>query len=69
MEYISVKQFAEKYGISERTARNYCATGKISGAFLVGKTWNIPSSATLPTKNKKVSPLLSRLREEKESTW
>lgn len=67
MEYISVKQFAEKYGISERTARNYCATGKISGAFLVGKTWNIPSSAMLPTKNKKVSPLLSRLREEKES--
>ena len=33
MEYISVMQFAEKYGISERTARNYCANGKIDGAF------------------------------------
>ena len=47
MEYISVIQFAEKYGISERTARNYCASGKIEGAFLTGKTWNIPANALL----------------------
>jgi Fic family protein len=67
MEYISVKQFAEKYGISERTARNYCAAGKITGAFLMGKTWNIPADALLPVKKKKISPLLSRLREEKDS--
>ena len=68
MEYLSVTQFAEKYGISERTARNYCATGKIEGAFLTGKTWNIPTEAPLPKKGKtKVSPLLSRLQEEKES--
>ena len=68
MEYISVVQFAEKYGISERTARNYCAEGKIEGAFLTGKTWNIPADAELPTKGKrKLSPLLSRLREEKEA--
>ena len=33
MEYISASQFAQKYGISERTARNYCAKGKIEGAF------------------------------------
>ena len=68
MEYISVVQFAEKYGISERTARNYCAEGKIEGAFLTGKTWNIPADAELPPKGKrKQSPLLSRLREEKEA--
>ena len=68
MEYISVSQFAEKYGVSERTARNYCALGKIEGAFLVGKSWNIPADAILPKKGKaKLSPLLSRLREEKES--
>ena len=68
MEYISVSQFAEKYGISERTARNYCATGKIEGAFLTGKTWNIPADALLPKRSKKkVSPLLAALREQKES--
>ena len=67
MEYISVSQFAEKYSISERTARNYCATGKIEGAFLTGKTWNIPADAELPRRSKrKVSPLLAALREQKE---
>ena len=67
MEYISVSQFAEKYSISERTARNYCATGKIEGAFLTGKTWNIPADAELPRRSKrKMSPLLAALREQKE---
>ena len=47
MEYISVVQFAKKYDISERTARNYCAEGKIDGAFLTGKTWNIPADAEI----------------------
>lgn len=70
MEYISVCKFAEKYGISERTARNYCAQGKIEGAFLTGKTWNIPADAALPKRGsnkKKISPLLRALREQKAS--
>jgi Fic family protein len=68
MEYISVSQFAEKFGVSERTARNYCASGKISGVFLTGKTWNIPADAPLPKKGKtKASELLTRMREEKDS--
>lgn len=70
MKYISVIQFAEKYGISERTARNYCAQGKIEGAFLTGKTWNIPADAVLPKRGsakEKISPLLKALREQKAS--
>lgn len=68
MSYISVAQYAEQYGISERTARNYCSSGKIEGAVLVGKTWNIPSDATLPKKGKqKFSPLLQQLHQEKIS--
>ena len=68
MDYISTKQYAEKYGISERTARNYCIMGKIDGAILVGKTWSVPANATLPSrkKQKKVSPLLLVLRDEQE---
>ncbi|MBC5633989.1 Fic family protein [Parabacteroides hominis] len=69
MEYISVKDWANRHGVSERTARNYCAQGKISEAFLVGKTWNIPIDATLPKRKKteSVSPLLKVLREQKDS--
>jgi len=70
MNYISVHEFAEKWNISERTVRNYCATGKIKGVFLTGKTWNIPEEATLPEKtNKKKfsnNPLLNHLKEQKE---
>ena len=36
MEYLSVKQYAEANGMSERTIRNWCAAGKIQGAFLTG---------------------------------
>ena len=67
MDFITVSQFAREYGISERTVRNWCAVGKIPGAFLSGKTWIIPSGAALPRKVRaKISPLLKRLREEKE---
>lgn len=70
MKYISVAEFAAKYGISERTARNYCSLGKIEGATLVGKTWNIPAEAELPGRKhrqRKAMPLLVVLRQEKEA--
>lgn len=69
MKYLSVNEFAKKWGISERTARNYCAHGKIPDAFLTGKTWNIPDTATIPDRvNKhidKPSNLLEFLIAEK----
>ena len=70
MEYISVVEFAEKFGISERTARNYCAQGKIEGVVLIGKTWSIPTTAELPQRKKRTSrvmPLLVVLREQKDA--
>ena len=67
MEYVSVSDFARQYGVSERTVRNYCATGKIEGAFLTGKTWNIPAEATLPKREKvQTPPLLKVLRQQKQ---
>ena len=70
MNYISVTEFALKFGISERTARNYCALGKIEGVILVGKTWNIPADAELPgrkSRQRKAMPLLVVLRQEKDA--
>lgn len=67
MELISVTQYAEQHILSERTVRSWCAAGKMEGAILVGKTWSIPEDCPLPKKGKiKASPLLGRLREEKE---
>lgn len=54
MKYQSVKEMATRWNVSERSVRNYCALGKIPGAFLTGKTWNIPNNAQKPTrKNQK----------------
>ena len=68
MEYVSVAEIAEKWGISERSVRNYCATGRIADAKLIGKTWHIPTTAQKPDRvNKKTSApsLLQILREQK----
>ena len=67
MEYLSVAEFAALHGVSERTVRNHCAVGKIAGAFLTGKTWNIPVDASLPKRGAaRVMPLLAVLREQKQ---
>ena len=54
MRYLSVAEIAKKWNISERSVRNYCAHGRVQGAFLTGKTWNIPEKCrknqSVPTK-------------------
>ena len=71
MKYLSVTQTAKKWNISERSVRNYCALGKVDGAFLTGKTWNIPEDAQKPDRaNKKVelpTTLLEVLTAEKKA--
>ncbi len=53
MNYLSVSDTAKKWGISERSVRNYCANGRIPDAFLTGKTWNIPETAVKPERSNK----------------
>lgn len=68
MNYLSVKEIAALWKMSERSVRNYCAAGRIPGAFLTGKTWNIPENAEKPERKGKspaVRTLLSVLQDEK----
>ena len=69
MNYLSVADIARKWGLSERSVRNYCATGRIPGALLKGKTWYIPENAAKPARLNKKAPqtLLEILRAEKAS--
>ena len=55
MGFLSVREIAKKWKISERSVRNYCATGRIQGAELKGKTWIIPEDAEKPTDNSLVT--------------
>ena len=71
MKYYSVAEFSKKWNVSERTVRNYCSNGKITGAFLTGKTWNIPEVAQKPLRKKRskknTNGLLNILQREKNS--
>lgn len=73
MRYLSVIEIAKKWNISERSVRNYCAHGRVQGAFLTGKTWNIPESAEKPERSNKKKghtlTLLDILREQKEGKY
>ena len=71
MKYLSVVEIAKKWKISERSVRNYCAQGRVQGAFLTGKTWNIPENALKPGRILKESQrritLLDVMKRELES--
>ena len=73
MRYLSVTDIAKKWDVSERSVRNYCAQGRVNGAFLTGKTWNIPENAEKPerTNKRKEEPitLLDILKEQKASKY
>lgn len=73
MRYLSVIEIAKKWNISERSVRNYCAQGRVQGAFLTGKTWNIPENAEKPERSNKKKghtlTLLDILRDQKEGKY
>ena len=46
--FMTVKQAAEKWGISDRRIRVLCSEGKIPGAYQEGRGWKIPADAEKP---------------------
>lgn len=73
MQYLSAAEAAEKWKISERSVRNYCAKGRVEGAVLKGKTWKIPADAEKPQRNNtkaaKPQTLLEILQREKANKY
>ena len=49
MNYLSVSQTAEKWGISTRRIQILCGEGRIPGAMRIGAFWAIPDDAAKPT--------------------
>lgn len=73
MGYLSAKETALRWNVSERSVRSYCAQGRVQGAFLTGNSWNIPEDAPKPKRSngreekqgRESSSLLERLLSEK----
>ena len=71
MKYLTSSQISKIWNISERSVRNYCASGRVVGAYLNGKTWMIPENTSKPCRqvrhSNKARNLLETLILEKES--
>lgn len=69
--YIGTKEAAERWGISERRIRVLCRNGKIDGAVLDGKTWQIPNDAKKPAdgreSTKEVLSTIAKLKNDLDS--
>lgn len=73
MKYLSVKQTAEKWGISGTMVRRYCVQGRISNAIQKEDGWKIPANAKKPSgvneppkKMKEQSKLVKKLLRQKK---
>lgn len=48
MEYLSIRQAADRWGISIRRIQVLCTEGRIPGAMKIGSYWAIPADAEKP---------------------
>lgn len=66
--FMTVKQAAEKWGISDRRIRVLCSEGKIPGAYQEGRGWKIPLDAEKPADGRYRSKesILSRIDQKKK---
>lgn len=48
MDYLTVKEAGEKWGVTARMVNYYCSAGRIPGAVKKGNLWLVPASAEKP---------------------
>ena len=48
MEYMSITQAAEKWGITQRRIQVLCKEERVPGAIRIGYVWAIPADAEKP---------------------
>ena len=59
MEYITIQDAAERWGISERRIQVLCSEGRLKGAVKFGRQWAIPSDTNKPDDRKDESSSIS----------
>ncbi|WP_066712039.1 transposase [Clostridium sp. Marseille-P299] len=53
MEYLTVKEIGEKWGITSRMVTFYCNENRIDGAIKKGNLWLVPCKAKKPLDKRK----------------
>ena len=65
--FMTVRQAAEKWGISDRRVRTLCVEGRIPGAYRSGRSWVIPADAVKPDDGRyhSTESLISQIDQKK----
>lgn len=53
MEYMTLKEAAEKWGVTPRRVNYYCAGGRIPGAMKIATIWLVPNDAEKPADGRR----------------
>lgn len=53
LDYLTVKETGEKWGIGSRMVTLYCVTGRIEGALKKGNLWLVPRDAEKPADGRR----------------
>ena len=53
MDYMTLKEAAEKWGVTPRRVNYYCAAGRIPGAVKMAGVWLIPKNVEKPTDRRR----------------
>lgn len=48
MDFMTTKEAAEKWGLTNRMVQYYCKNGKIKGAEKIGAMWLLPKNTSKP---------------------
>ncbi len=61
MEYLTVKEAGEQWGVSGRRVTMYCVAGRVDGALKKGSLWLIPKDAPKPVDGRrKNAPVIEK---------
>ena len=54
MEFMSAREAADKWGISQRRVAVLCSENRIDNATMVGNMWSIPNNAETPIDARRI---------------
>ena len=53
MDYMTLREASEKWGVSSRQINYYCVEGRIPGAVKMAGVWLLPKEANKPTDRRR----------------
>ena len=68
MKYLTIKETAVRWGVSERTVNKLCAEGRVAGARKFGSVWSIPEDTQKPIDPRKQKKLQAEVKTAVQKT-